>query len=67
MGVGLGLSLLDGESYRDAVARLAKQDGYDLREECLEEYDGQVALGVDEGVAAWRALYEWDCLPIVEV
>lgn len=65
MGVGLGLTLLDGESYRDAVIRLAKENG--LVEECLEEYGRLLANGVADDEAAWAALYEWDCLPIIEV
>lgn len=68
MAVGLGLSLLDGEGWREAVARLAREDGkFDLREECLEEFDRLIAVGVMADMAAWRALCEWDCLPVVEV
>lgn len=60
--------MLDGEGWREAVARLARVDGkFDLREECLEEFDGLVGVGAAPDRAAWCALYEWDCLPIVEV
>lgn len=65
MGIGLGFDRLEGESYRDVVVRLAKQSG--LVEECLEEFDRLVGDGVAENEATWSALYEWDCLPIVEV
>lgn len=65
MCIGLGFDRLDGESYRDVVVRLAKQSG--MVGECLEEYDRLLRDGVAEDEATWAALYEWDCLPIVEV
>lgn len=65
MSVGLGLARREGEGYRDVIVRLVKENG--PVEECLEEFDRLLGNGVAEDEAAWAALYEWDCLPIVEV
>jgi len=30
-------------------------------------FDSLIDRSVDEGEAAWEALYEWDLIPVVEV
>lgn len=50
----------EGETWRECVQRVAGK--YGLEGECLDIFDADVAVGTDEGTAAWGALYEWDCL-----
>ncbi len=61
MGVELWFSTLEGESYREAVVRVQGDE-----EECVEEYDRLVALGVPEDRAAWRALHPGDGMFVLE-
>lgn len=56
----LYLQRLQGETWRDALIRIAKH--YYLEEECLEVFDREIAEGVPEDRAAWNAAYEWDVL-----
>jgi hypothetical protein len=51
------------EKWRMAVRRIAGRHG--LAAECLEAYDSRT-LSDDDAKAAWEALYEWDCLELVE-
>ena len=51
----------EGETWRECVARVAKQ--YGLADECLIIFDTYTKLWkVSEACAAWEALEEWDCL-----
>lgn len=57
--------LSDAESHRDAVARIAGHHG--LADEALAAFDGYVrASGGDIEQSAWAALYDWDCLDLVD-
>lgn len=60
MEVGLRVKRNDGETWRDAVRRVAGHHG--MAAECLACFDRELSLGSDDGEAAWSALYEWDCL-----
>lgn len=51
-----------GESWRDAVRRIAGRHG--LADECLAAFRTYLAQGMDEGGAAWSALNDWDCLEV---
>lgn len=62
--IGLGCNRLAGESWRESVERIARKHG--LVSECLEIFDEETARGVEAGKAAWTALYDWDCLDLVE-
>lgn len=62
--LGIGFSKQPDESYRDAVARIAGKCGLD--NECLEIFDRLIAQGDTETEAAWCALYEWDCLDLID-
>lgn len=55
---------LPGESWRDTVTRIAARHG--LEGECLWEFDRQVANGDSPARAAFDALYDWDCLELVD-
>lgn len=46
------------ETWLDAVLRYAKP--YGLEEDTRRTYECEIADGVDEALAAWRACYEWD-------
>lgn len=50
------------ETWREAVARIAGAQG--LAAECLAIFDSE-APAHGEPLAAWHALYEWDCLDYV--
>jgi len=63
MSVGLGVTRLENESWRDCVIRYAKTQ--QLEQECVELYDALVKHDPEED-AAFTALYEWDCLDLVE-
>lgn len=51
--------LSENESWRECVARYALKGG--LLEECLDFFDDAVKNGEEENIAAFNALYEWDC------
>lgn len=63
MTLKLGVRRNDGETWRECAARHAEH----LSEEVLEEFDRQVANGTPEGEACWGALWDWDCLTIIDV
>lgn len=50
----------EGESWRDAVKRIAGK--YGLEDECLDAFNECLEDGDSEDKAAWNALCEWDCL-----
>lgn len=52
----------EGETWRDVVVRYAKREH--MEEECLEVFDRAVKNGMDPAIAAFHALYEWDCAPL---
>jgi len=53
------------EKWRDCVERIATENG--LEKECLEQFDKVMERGItSEEVAAWEALYDWDCLEYVK-
>lgn len=54
----------EGETWRQAVARTAAM--YGLERECLDLFDADMANGIDEKRAAFDALWDWDCLPVVD-
>lgn len=54
--------LKEGETWRDVVIRVAKEQG--LEKECLEEYDFFASNMQSLDTAAAMALYEWDCYPL---
>ncbi len=56
---------LEGESWRDVVARFGKWAG--VQQEVLEEYDWLDSNMNDKRMAAHIALYEWDALPICKL
>jgi len=58
--MGLYCERREGESWRDAVKRIAGKQG--LADECLIIFDADVERGTEEAQAAWGALSEWDCL-----
>jgi hypothetical protein len=60
--VSLGFERNHGETWRDAVKRVASR--YGLEQECLETFDDDVEHGEPEDRAAWAALYEWDVLDL---
>lgn len=51
------------ETWRECVERYASKQL--LKDECLAEYDKLIEKGRSEMDAAWKALYEWDCLDYV--
>lgn len=61
--MALGISRQPGETWREAVQRVSAQ--HNLANECLGIFDVEVAAGAAESIAAWGALYEWDCLEFV--
>lgn len=60
--IGLGFRKTENETWREAVARVARP--YGLDNECLSAYNRSVEQGVGEEEAAWCALYDWDCLEV---
>lgn len=60
--IGFQVRRLPAESWRDAVARLAKIGG--MERECLSDFDTLTRDGTPEHDAAFCALYEWDCCPM---
>lgn len=48
------------ESFRDAVKRIASKRG--LEADCLAAFDEAIDSDVEEDMAAWGALSDWDCL-----
>jgi hypothetical protein len=58
--VGLYLTRLAGESWKDAAERVASHWG--LQREVMDIYTAEVAAGVPEAEAALNACYEWDVL-----
>ncbi len=61
---GLTVIKNQGETWRDAVIRIAKKFG--LEDECIPIFDSQVDGGVPENEAAYNALYEFDAVEEVE-
>ena len=53
---------LEGESWRDVVARIGKWAG--VQDEVLEAYDFYDGNMHDKQQAAFIALYEWDAMPL---
>lgn len=53
------ITRLANESWRDAVARIAGSRG--LKRECVDLFDMYVRERIEEGDAAFAALYGWDC------
>jgi len=58
--VGLYCKRNEGESWLDAVKRIAGK--YGMEEDCVAAYCECIEAGESEELAAWNALYEWDCL-----
>jgi hypothetical protein len=56
--LGLGISRLDGENWKDAARRIGRAHG--LEHEVMESFDLERECGADEEDAAWAACYEWD-------
>jgi len=56
---------LDGETWKDVVARIAGAQG--LAAECLEDFEAELADGRPQNEAAFNALSEWDCVPLEDV
>lgn len=54
--IGIGVTRLEGESWRDCVKRYASK--YGLEVECLQEFDNDP--DPNEARRAWGALLEWD-------
>lgn len=54
----------DGESWRDVVKRIGSEQRLEF--ECLEQFDFLDGNMHDKEAAARQALYEWDCLPLLE-
>lgn len=63
MATGVGITRLDGETWRQAAERIASRWG--LQDEVLEEFDMAVAAGEPEDQAAWGACMEWDVADMV--
>ena len=55
---GIAITRHPGESWRDAVRRIASMHG--LADECADAYDRRPEQS--ERLRAWHALDEWDCL-----
>jgi hypothetical protein len=58
--VSLLVTRLPNETWRQAVERYGNR--YHMAGEALDAFDQEIASGVEEGQAAWNALYEWDLL-----
>lgn len=58
--MSLVLTKKENETWRDAVKRYGAAQGMD--DVCLDEFDAEIKRGVAADLAAWSALYEWDCL-----
>jgi hypothetical protein len=52
----------DGESWLDALIKLAKRHGREV--EVQKAYQMNLACGKGEAEAAWVAAYEWDLLKV---
>ncbi len=56
--VGLAIKRLEGETWRDCAARIARKNGLEL--EVMVAFDEAIKRGVPDDEAAWEACYEWD-------
>jgi hypothetical protein len=54
----------DDESWEAACRRYAAAQG--LETEVMEVYAQEIAAGVEENIACFNALYEWDCVDFYE-
>jgi hypothetical protein len=60
----LGIRREEGETWKDAAARIGKK--YGLETEVMESYASEIEAGESEEDAAWAACYEWDVCELVQ-
>jgi len=57
--IGLKITKLPSETWRECAARYGRRNG--LEHEVLQVYDEFAKGNDDDDEAAWTAVYEWDC------